>query len=191
MNSGGAAMDLTGKALIAMPGMGDPRFEGAVVALCAHGPDRTMGLIVNKPLPDLRLADLLRQVNVPPGLDAPDLPVHFGGPVEPGRGFVLHSLDYRSARNTLAVQDRFGMTATLDILKAVAQGAGPQQCLMTLGYAGWAAGQLEAEIAQNAWLTTDLPAEVLFAPDDARKWEAALKVMGISALTLSSSAGHA
>ena len=184
-------MDLTGKALIAMPGMGDPRFDGAVVYLCAHGPARSMGLIVNKPLPDLRLVDLLRQVNVPPGLDAPDLPVHFGGPVEPGRGFVLHSLDYRSARTTLAVQGRFGRTATLDILRALATGAGPQHCLMALGYAGWGAGQLDQEIAQNAWLTADIPAEVIFAPDDGGKWQAALKVLGISALTLSSAAGHA
>ncbi len=184
-------MDLTGKTLIAMPGMGDPRFDGAVVFLCAHGPGRTMGLIVNKPLPDLRLADLLRQVNVPPGLDAPDLPVHFGGPVEPGRGFVLHSLDYRSPRNTLVVQGRFGMTATLDILKALAQGAGPQRCLMTLGYAGWGAGQLDAEIAKNGWLTADVPEDVIYAADDAGKWQAALKVLGVSALSLSSSAGHA
>lgn len=184
-------MDLTGKALIAMPGMGDRRFENAVVFLCAHGPGRTMGLIVNKPLPDLRLADLLRQVNVPPGLDSPDLPVHFGGPVEPGRGFVLHSLDYRSPRNTLVVQDRFGMTATIDILKALAAGAGPQRCLMTLGYAGWGPGQLADEIAQNGWLTVDPADDLVFAADNAGKWQAALKLLGVSALTLSSVAGHA
>ncbi len=184
-------MDLTGKALIAMPGMSDPRFDGAVIFLCAHGPDRTMGLIVNKPLPELRLADLLRQVNVPPGLDSPDLPVHFGGPVEPGRGFVLHSLDYRSPRNTVVVQDRFGMTATIDILKALAAGAGPQRCLMMLGYAGWGPGQLAAEISRNGWLTVDPEEDLIFAPDNARKWQAALKLLGVSALSLSTAAGHA
>ena len=188
--------NLTGKLLIAMPGMGDPRFDGSVIYLCAHSDEGAMGLIVNKPNPDLRLEDLLEQLGIdaPAGSSRPKmirLPVHFGGPVEHGRGFVLHSSDYGADESTLEVNDEFGMTATMDILHDIAIGCGPQQVVMALGYAGWGPGQLEAEIAANGWLSCDASPELVFAAEDGKKWGAALKSLGVSALTLSSTAGHA
>ncbi len=182
---------LTGKLLIAMPGMGDPRFEHSVVLMCNHGDDGAMGLIVNKPVLDVRLSDLLAQLEIRPGRRIGDMPVHFGGPVETARGFVLHSGDYKSDLQTLEISEVFAMTATLDVLEDIAAGTGPERVLMALGYAGWGAGQLEAEIAQNGWLTADGNPELVFASDDAGKWSAALKSLGVDPLGLSSSAGHA
>jgi putative transcriptional regulator len=184
-------MDLTGKLLIAMPGMGDPRFGHSVVFLCAHSDEGAMGLIVNKPTGDLTLADLLQQLEIDSGPQARQLPVHFGGPVEHGRGFVLHERGYRSSISTLEVSDGFAMTATLDILEDMAQGSGPARALVALGYAGWGPGQLEGEIAQNGWLVCDATHELVFDAADAGKWEGALTSLGISPLTLSSEAGHA
>jgi putative transcriptional regulator len=184
-------MDLTGKVLIAMPGMGDPRFDGSVVYICSHSQDGAMGLIINKPLRDLRLAEVLRKINLPPGPHAPDLVVHFGGPVETGRGFVLHSADYRAGKSTLYLPDQLGMTATRDILEAMALGMGPQRALITLGYAGWGEGQLESEIADNGWLTAESSEALLFAMEDDAKWAAALQSIGVSPLMLSAQAGRA
>ncbi len=187
------AIDLTGKLLIAMPGMGDPRFEKSVVLMCAHSDEGAMGLIVNKPMPDLGFADLLKQLGI--GGDAPpasEIRVHFGGPVEHGRGFVLHSDDYDlSTSGTLKVTGGFGMTATLDILENIAKGAGPARAFLALGYAGWGPGQLEGEIAQNGWLTAEASPELVFATDNSGKWGQALKTLGVDPLTLSSDAGHA
>ncbi len=184
-------VDLTGKCLIAMPAMGDPRFAQSVVYLCAHSPEGAMGLIVNKPTDDLRMGDLLEHLSITPAAAMRNLPVHFGGPVEHGRGFVLHDDGYRSDLATLHVDRGFGMTATLDILEDLAAGRGPARAILALGYAGWGPGQLERELAQNGWLTCEADSDLIFATPDAGKWEAALARLGVSALVLSSEAGHA
>lgn len=182
---------LTGKLLIAMPGMGDPRFEHSVVFLSAHSEDGAMGLIVNKPADGVSLSDVLDQLaqDMPQG--KPQMGVHFGGPVETGRGFVLHSQEYRSAMQTLVVDGGFALTATLDVLEDILRGQGPEKALLMLGYAGWGPGQLEGEIAQNGWLTADADRELVFDLPDAQKWEAALKSLGIDPLVLSATAGRA
>jgi len=184
-------IDLNGKLLIAMPEMADPRFTHAVIFLCAHSEEGAMGLVVNKPTDDVRLSDLLDQLDITRDAEARDLPVHFGGPVEHGRGFVLHDYGYHSSISTLDVTDEFAMTATLDILEDLAQGRGPGHALIALGYAGWGPGQLESEIAQNAWLICDADPELVFTIPDSTKWEAALKKLGVNALTLSGAAGRA
>ena len=186
-----SAMELDGKLLVAMPGMGDPRFEKSVVFMCAHSDEGAMGLIVNKRADSLRLRDLFDQLKIDKTQEARDMPVHFGGPVEHGRGFVLHDHGYRSAISTLDVNDDFAMTATLDILEDLASGKGPVRNLVALGYAGWGPGQLEAEIGQNAWLTVEADKAIVFDADDQGKWEAALSKLGISAVTLSAEAGRA
>ena len=184
--------DLTGKLLIAMPDMGDPRFHGSVVFLCAHSADGAMGLIVNKPMPEVSFADMLEQLEIEGGPNTPALPVCYGGPVELRRGFVLHTAEYHGTRDDrLTVDDRLAMTATLDVIEDIAGGVGPAQALLALGYAGWGAGQLEREIGQNGWLTTDATPELVFGTRMQGKWEAALASLGISPLTLSSDAGHA
>ncbi|MGR3760499.1 YqgE/AlgH family protein [Roseobacteraceae bacterium NS-SX3] len=185
-------MNLTGKLLIAMPGIGDPRFEHSVIFLCSHGDEGAMGLIVNKTAPGVQLSNLLDQLEISTRDAAQGaLPVRFGGPVETQRGFVLHSSDYESSVNSLPVTPEFSMTATLDILEDIAKGTGPAQLLVMLGYAGWGPGQLEAEIALNGWLTADADAALVFGEEDPDKWECALKSLGVDPLTLSSSAGHA
>ncbi|MCY1127717.1 YqgE/AlgH family protein [Frigidibacter sp. RF13] len=184
-------MDLTGKLLIAMPGMGDPRFEHSVVFLCVHTHEAAMGLIVNKPARDLRFDALLNQLGIPRSDRSRDIRVHFGGPVEHARGFVLHSGDYEGEGSTLRVDGRFGMTATLDILQALAEGDGPERSMLALGYAGWGPGQLEGEIRDNGWLTCDAEEELIFGLPDARKWTSALRSIGVDPLSLSSTAGNA
>lgn len=186
-----APIDLTGKILIAMPGMGDPRFAHSVVYLCAHSAEGAMGLIVNKPAQDLKMCDLLEHLSITPGPEMRDMPVHFGGPVEHGRGFVLHDDGYRSDIATLNVAEGFGMTATLDILEDIAQGRGPEHAILALGYAGWGPEQLESELAENGWLTCDADTGLVLDSVDTDKWETALTRLGISSLTLSSDAGHA
>lgn len=185
-------MNLTGKLLIAMPGMGDVRFEHSVVYMCSHGEDGAMGLMVNKPAADLVLSDLLKQLDILTEVDdAGQMPIHFGGPVETSRGFVLHSTDYDANLHSLKVSDQFSMTATLDILEDIAAGRGPGQSLLMLGYAGWGPGQLESEIAANGWLTSDADAQLVFDFNDTRKWEQALQKLGVNPLALSASAGRA
>lgn len=184
-------LDLTGKLLIAMPGMGDPRFESAVIFLCSHSEEGAMGLIVNKPSSDVSLRELLEQLDIALQSDDVNRPVHFGGPVEGGRGFVLHGSDYGSHIHTLKVTDDIRMTATVDILEDIGRGRGPARALMMLGYAGWGPGQLEGEIAQNGWLTADASAALLFDTPDLKKWGAALKTLGIEPVMLSGSAGRA
>ncbi len=182
---------LTGRMLIAMPGMGDMRFEHGVVFLCDHSEDGAMGLIVNKPSGDVDMPSLLAQLSIEPQADLSRCPVHFGGPVETGRGFVLHSADYVSAVNTLKVREDVFMTATLDILEDIGRGQGPRHWLMALGYAGWGAGQLESEFAQNAWLVCDAAPRLLFDLPDMAKWEAALDSIGVSPMMLSAEGGRA
>lgn len=184
-------MDLEGKLLVAMPSMGDTRFEHAVVFLCAYSDKGAMGLIINKPSADVRMSDVLDQLDISPTQDAQDMVVHFGGPVETGRGFVLHSTDYTSSLHTLTVSGSYGMTATLDILEEIASGTGPERSLMMLGYAGWGPGQLEAELAQNAWLTADAPSNLVFQVPAGQKWAAALESLGVDPVSLSTEAGRA
>lgn len=184
------AEHLTGQLLIAMPGMGDPRFAGSVVFLCDHSDEGAMGLIVNKPVPELSFAEMIGQLGIE-AVSPPRIPILFGGPVETGRGFVLHSGDYGDSDNTLSVPGGYGMTATLDVLEDLANGDGPERAVMALGYSGWAPGQLEAEIGQNGWLTCEADAEILFGPHMDGKWEAALAKLGVSPLMLSAEAGRA
>lgn len=185
------ASTLNGQLLIAMPGMGDPRFEKSVVFMCAHSEDGALGLIVNKPSPELEFSALLQQFDIDVAPPNRNIRVHFGGPVEHGRGFVLHTGDYQSSEATLKVDDSFGMTATLDVLEDIARGTGPNSALLALGYSGWGPGQLEDEILQNGWLTCDASPELVFGANDDGKWEAALKTLGVDALTLSATAGRA
>ena len=182
---------LEGKLLIAMPGMGDPRFEHSVVFMCAHSEEGALGLIVNKPAPELRFAALIEQLGFDVGDPKRDIRIHFGGPVEHGRGFVLHSSDYRSEGSTLEVDDSYSMTATMDVLEQIARGDGPSSALLALGYSGWGPGQLEAEILQNGWLTCDAAPEIVFGENDETKWSAALRTLGIDPLMLSGTAGRA
>lgn len=184
-------MDLCGKLLIAMPGMGDPRFDRSVILICAHSPEGAMGLIINKPAPDLSFRGLLDQLGIPRANRGRDIRVHIGGPVERGRGFVLHSLEYAGGAATMDIAGVYGMTATTDILEALASGGGPDSALLALGYAGWGPGQLEDEILRNDWLTADAPADLVFAADDGGKWGAALRRMGIDPMSLSAAAGRA
>jgi putative transcriptional regulator len=184
-------LDLTGKLLIAMPSMGDPRFAHSVILLCAYSEKGAMGLILNKPSADIRMSDVLEQLDIIPREPVASTVVHFGGPVETGRGFVLHSPDYQSHLHTLAVPGGFGMTATLDILEEIARGQGPSRVLMMLGYAGWGPGQLEREISQNGWLTADAHRSLVFDTPAGQKWCAALESIGVDPVSLSSTAGHA
>jgi putative transcriptional regulator len=186
-----ARQHLDGKLLIAMPSMGDERFERAVIYMCAHSEDGAMGLIVNKPAPELRFSDLLEQLDLKAAREAGQIRVHFGGPVEHGRGFVLHSPDYESVDSTLKVDDKFGMTATLDILEDISNGDGPAAALLALGYAGWGPGQLEGELQANGWLTCDATHDLVFNEGDGDKWGAALASLGISPSFLSASGGTA
>ena len=190
--------NLEGHLLIAMPGMTDERFARAVIYICSHSAEGAMGIVINKPAPDLKLPDLLVQLEIiddddairlPARLDR--MPVLMGGPVETSRGFVLHSPDYRVAQATLAVDPRICMTATIDILRAIARGHGPREAVLALGYAGWSPGQLEAEIQRNGWLNCPAEPDVVFAPEAHDKYGRALRLLGIDPALLSSSAGHA
>jgi putative transcriptional regulator len=182
---------LAGSLLIAMPGMGDPRFDRTVIYMCVHSTDGAMGLIVNKPAPGIAFRNLLEQLEIEPGPDAAQIRVHYGGPVEQGRGFVLHSMDYSGHKATLDVDGQIGMTTTLDILEDIARGEGPGAVLMALGYAGWGPGQLEDELQRNGWLTAPAAADIVFGRDDGRKWEDAVKALGISPSFLSPDGGTA
>jgi len=183
-------LELTGKLLIAMPGMGDPRFAHSVVYISSHSDEGAMGLIVNKPALGVSLSDVLDQL-ASDTKAANHLGVHMGGPVETGRGFVLHSDDYRSPMATLRVEDGFALTATRDVLEDIAQGKGPSQALLMLGYSGWGPDQLEREIAQNGWLIADASMDLVFDLDDGEKWAAALQSLNIDPLLLSATAGRA
>lgn len=190
MNSAEASF-LVGQVLIAMPGMGDPRFERALVFVCAHSERGAMGLIVNKPATDLRFSDLLEQLEIPQGAMMPETRVHFGGPVEHGRGFVLHSGEYHVEESSLRVNEDFAMTATVDILRDIANGQGPNRALLALGYSGWGPGQLEAEIQANGWLTAPGTEDLVFGSDDDAKWAGALRSISIDPRLLSAEGGRA
>ena len=182
---------LTGQLLVAMPQMQDPRFARSVVYICAHSGDAgAMGIVINKLLDSLTMDELLTHLKLAPSASGGARPVHFGGPVEPGRGFVLHTADYREDA-TLVVGDEFGLTATLDILRAIGKGEGPRRSLLALGYAGWAPGQLDAEMGANGWLSVAADCDLVFGDNFAAKWQRALKKLGIDLTMLSSDAGHA
>ncbi len=183
--------DLSGKLLIAMPDMADPRFNHAVIYICAHSEEGAMGLIINKPATEVRFTDLLEQLEIGTAPEMRDIRVHIGGPVEESRGFVLHSTDYISGQGTLRVDAGTAMTATLDVLEELAHGRGPKSSLLALGYAGWGPGQLEDEIAQNGWLIGEAQHAVVFGRANEHKWSAALKAMGVDPVTLSPTGGHA
>ncbi len=186
-----SATHLTGKLLIAMPDMADPRFAKSVIYICAHSDEGAMGLIVNKPQLQISFTDLLDQMQLPHGTATPDIRVHTGGPVETARGFVLHSTEYTSGQGTLEVGGGISMTATMDVLEDIAAGRGPAQAMLALGYAGWGPGQLEQEILQNGWLTCDPRDDIIFGRTNGDKWSSALKSLGIDPLLLSATAGHA
>lgn len=189
---------LEGKMLIAMPAMEDERFERTLIYLCVHNSEGAMGIVVNKPAPHITMPELLDQlaIDVPENGDgkvegAHHCPILVGGPVESARGFVLHSKDYFSEDSTLPVDENVGLTASLDILRAIADGTGPSHALLALGYAGWAAGQLEAEIQANGWLHCDPDQDLLFGANLAAKYHSALAKLGINISLLSGEAGHA
>jgi putative transcriptional regulator len=184
-------MDLAGKLLIAMPSIGDPQFSGSVIYVCTHSSEGTMGLIINKVMPNLKFSDILKQIKMTSSNACGDWPVHFGGSVESGRGFVLHSSDYRSTKDTALLPDGLTLTATRSILEAIAKGNSPARAIFALGYSGWGSGQLEDEIAQNAWLTADYDEYLVFGSDSATKWDGALAQIGVKAASLSSTAGRA
>jgi putative transcriptional regulator len=179
-----------GQMLLAMPAMTDPRFERAVIYMCAHNDEGAMGLVINKTLDSIDFRELLGQLDIPAADNARDVPVHFGGPVENQRGFVLHSNEYRHAE-TLMVTEHVGLTATLDILRALAQGEGPERSILALGYAGWGAGQLDSEIQDNAWLSVPYDEGLMFEVSDGDKWERAFNSIGVDLSVLSDTAGRA
>ncbi len=189
---------LDGQMLIAMPTMGDERFARSLIYVCAHSSEGAMGIIVNHPASHINFRDLLVQLEVVNDGDKIELPpparrvkVLRGGPVETSRGFVLHSSDFFIENSTLPIDDGVCLTATLDILKAIARGEGPSSAVLALGYAGWAPGQLENEIHQNGWLHCAADLDLIFGQDSEAKYERALKKIGIDLGMLSSEAGHA
>jgi putative transcriptional regulator len=173
-----------------MPQMQDHRFQRSVIYLCAHNEEGAMGLVINKPAGSLSLAELLEQLNIPAPALAGSPGVHFGGPVETGRGFVLHSADY-TEESSLAVGNNMALTATLDILRAIGRGEGPRRSLLALGYAGWGAGQLDDELQRNGWLHVPADEDLVFDSDLDHKWQRALAKLGIDLSMLSGDAGHA
>lgn len=189
---------LKGQMLIAMPGMGDVRFTDSVIYLVGHGDDGAMGLIINQVLPDLNFPDILSEMGLAADDKLIELPASIqdravlrGGPVEKGRGFVLHSPDYEGSDTTISVDETVCLTATTDILKDIVFGHGPEQSLFVLGYCGWAAGQLEDEIMANGWLTAPQSTDLLFETPIDSRYEAALSSLGINRASLSSTAGSA
>ncbi len=180
---------LTGQLLVAMPTMDDPRFERTVIYLCAHSQAGALGLIVNRLADHISFSDLLTQLGIA-GPPEHEIRVHVGGPVEQARGFVLHSADY-VRDTTLVVSEEIALTASIDVLAAIASGQGPRRSLLALGYAGWDAGQLESEIQQNGWLQVPADEDLLFGKNIGTKWTGAMRKIGLELSALSSTAGHA
>ncbi len=182
---------LTGQLLVAMPGMADPRFTHAVIYLCSHDANGAMGLVINRLFGDADFPMLLDQLNVDHSLATPDIAVQFGGPVEMGRGFVLHTNDYLR-EGTTRIDDSIAVTATIEIIQDIVAGKGPDQMMMALGYAGWGAGQLEEELKSNGWLTVAADEDILFDGDLESKWNRAMAKIGVNPAMLSmDTVGHA
>ena len=181
---------LTGQLLMAMPGMPDPRFQRTVIYMCAHNAEGAMGLVINRLFGAITFGDLLEQLEIRPTRSVADLRVHYGGPVESGRGLVLHTTDF-IRDGTLKVDDDVALTATVDILRAIADGRGPRLSLLALGYAGWGPGQLDAEMQANGWLTAESDEALMFDRDLETKWERSIAKLGVRLSMLSGQAGHA
>lgn len=181
---------LTGQLLIAMPSMRDSRFARTVIYICAHNADGAMGLVVNRLVGAITFPDLLTQLGIDTDPVSEGIRVHFGGPVESGRGFVLHSGEYEQ-ESTLQVADKVALTATIDILSDMANGTGPKRCLLALGYAGWGPGQLDSEVQDNGWLIVKADEKLVFDDDLDSKWERAIAKLGFDPSMLSGEAGHA
>ena len=191
----GSSFNLKGQCLVAMPGMGDQRFARSVILICSHNDEGSMGFILNQPVLSPTFPEILDELKLAPEKDfciANDIEVDIyrGGPVEKGRGFVLHTLDY-STQQTARIDDLAGLTATLDALRHISSPEPPRQYLMLLGYSGWSAGQLEQEIAENGWLTVPASKQLIFDTDPMLMYDAALAAIGVSEATLSSASGHA
>lgn len=189
---------LEGQLLIAMPTMSDARFVRTVIYMCAHSDEGAMGLIINQTARNITFPDLLDRLDIYPETDddiefdeIADFPIHVGGPVDTGRGFVLHSADYFIEDSTLPIKNEICLTATLEILRAMASGSGPRQAILALGYAGWSPGQLEREIQANGWLTCPALPEIVFAENHPEKYNRALATLGVDASHLVADAGHA
>lgn len=189
---------LDGQLLVAMPVMSDPRFARSVIYMCAHSEEGAMGLVINQRASHISFPDLLERLGIVPSEtegqlreDIPAMSIHVGGPVETSRGFVLHSSDYFASDSTLPIENGICLTATIDILKAIAAGTGPDRAILALGYAGWSPGQLESEIQANGWLNCPADMDLIFDPDIDSKYTRALAKIGIDPSHLVSDAGHA
>lgn len=195
---GNSGKYLDGQLLIAMPSMSDPRFDRSVVYICAHSADGAMGIVINQNAENINFPDLLKQLEILPDDNKIEVPtrltgvtVHLGGPVESARGFVLHSSDYFVEDNTLPIDKSISLTATVDILRAIANGSGPDRALLALGYSGWAPGQLENEIRSNGWLICPASSELIFDQDLDKKYHLALAEIGVDPSHLVNSIGNA
>jgi putative transcriptional regulator len=180
---------LVGQLLLAMPGIGDARFDKAVIAMCVHDDNGALGIGLGRIVPRIGFHDLLRQLDIDPGV-APDVAIHLGGPVEPQRGFLLHSPDW-GGQESISVAGRWALTATLDILKAIAEGRGPTRWVAALGYAGWGPGQLEQELCGNGWFSTAVSDALLYECDVASRWASGFKSAGIDPRLLTADFGTA
>jgi putative transcriptional regulator len=180
---------LSGQLLLAMPGIGDPRFDRAVIAMCTHDETGALGIGLGRIVPRIGFHSLLAQLDIEPGV-APDAPIHHGGPVDPQRGFILHTLDW-GGQDSVQVSDRWALTATLDILRAIAERKGPSRWTAALGYAGWGPGQLEQELVGNGWFTTPCTEALLYDCDVSDRWAAAFRSAGVDPRLLSADSGTA
>ncbi|MDP2193096.1 MAG: YqgE/AlgH family protein [Alphaproteobacteria bacterium] len=181
---------LSGYLLVAMPMVQESRFQQASIFICGHDQKGAIGLILNKPLPGVHLHELLGQLNIPVTKDTPKSPLFFGGPVDMSRGFVLHSTDYQS-KNTVRVNENFGVTATIEILRSISRGTGPLEYFICLGYSGWSEGQLETEMQNNNWLITPSTPELVFHTPADLKWKKCMFTMGLNDMNLPYAGGHA
>jgi putative transcriptional regulator len=180
---------LTGKLLLAMPGIGDPRFERSVIAMCQHDEEGALGIGIGRILPRVGLHAVLDQFDIAPD-HAPDVPVYSGGPVEPQRGFVLHTLDW-AGQGSVQVADKWALTSTIDVLRVIGSAAGPSRWLVALGYAGWGPGQLDDELHRHGWHVGEGDAHILFDVAHESRWEAAFAAQGIDPRLLANDSGHA
>src|SRR5690606_7416038 len=184
-----ASRFLVGRLLLAMPGIGDPRFEKAVIAMCVHDEQGALGIGLGRLVPRLGFHDLLLQLDIPPG-EAPDAPIHLGGPVDPQRGFILHTPDW-GGRESIDVAGRWVLSATLDVLQAIAEGKGPSRWVAALGYAGWGPDQLDDELQRHGWFVTEGDDELLYREDVDTRWAAAFRRAGIDPRLLATESGTA
>tara|TARA_Y100001960_G_C14747177_1_gene866302 strand:- start:880 stop:1509 length:630 start_codon:yes stop_codon:yes gene_type:complete len=184
------AIYLPGQILVAMPGMNDPRFERSVIYMCAHNHEGAMGIVINRAIDSITFPEMLEQMGIKTSQSFDAIRVLLGGPVEQARGFVLHSPDYLQEASMM-VDVNVALTANIDILRAIAEGEGPRNCLLALGYSGWGPGQLDAEILQNGWLSLSADDDLVFGKDLDAKWERAMAKIGIDPAMLSDNAGHA